>query len=91
MTPDEIRKNTLDAMERQERLYKLAFFGGVAFEGLFLIAFLALMDLHNRTHALLLIATIATYTITILGLFALGALANRNTARVIRALQTREG
>ena len=86
MTPDEIRRNALDAVDRQERLYKLSFFGAVAIEGLFLVAFLALMDVHNRVHALLLIATVATYTIVALGLLALGANSNRNTARIIRAI-----
>jgi hypothetical protein len=37
-------------------------------------------------HTLLLIATVATYTIVALGLLALGANSNRNTARIIRAI-----
>jgi hypothetical protein len=87
MTPDEIRRSALDTIERQERFFKMSFFGAVAFEGLFLIAFLALMDLNNRTHTLLLVGTVATYTIVVLGLVALGAMANRNTARIIRAIE----
>ena len=86
MTPDEIRQQALDTIERQERLYKIAFFGAVAIEGVFLVLFLFLMDLQNRTHTLLLVATVMSYTILALGLVALGAMSNRNTARIIRAI-----
>ena len=50
-------------------------------------AMIALADLSNRTHVLLLIATVATDTIIGLGLVALGAHVNRNTLRILRAVQ----
>lgn len=56
-------------------------------EALALPVYLALADLGNRTHVLLLIATVATYTIIGLGLVALGAHVNRNTLRILRAVQ----
>ena len=77
----------LERIDRTERHYKLAFFAAVAVEALALPAYLALADLTNRTHVLLLIATVATYTIIGLGLVALGAHVNRNTLRVLRAVQ----
>lgn len=86
-TLDDVRTAALDRIDRAERHYKLAFFGAVAFEGLFLIAFLFTADFHNRTHVLLLLATVAIYTIIALGLVALGAHVNRSTLRILTALR----
>lgn len=85
--PDEIRTNVLQRVERTEQRFRLAFFGGVLVEALFLAAFLLLADLSNRLHVLLLLSTIAVYTIIVLGLVALGAHANRNTMRVLSAME----
>lgn len=84
---DDLCTAALDRIDRSERHYKLAFFGAVAFEGLFLAAFLFLADFRDRTHVLLLLATVAIYTIIALGLVALGAHVNRNTLRVLTALK----
>lgn len=89
MTPDEIRRTTLDKIEKLERGYRIAFMGAAAMEGLFFIAFLSLMNFRDRMHLLLFIGVIATYSIIALGLIALGALSNRNTQRVIQALADR--
>ena len=87
MTPDEIRLATMKSIERQERAYKGAFIGGAAMELLFFMLFFGLMDMHNRTHVLLLISTVASYTIVVMGLIALGAMSNRNAHRVIKAIE----
>lgn len=79
--------NALDRIDRAEQRYKLAFLSAVGIEALMLPAYLALADLSNRTHVLLLMATVATYTILALGLVALGAHVNRNTLRILRAVQ----
>lgn len=79
--------DALDRIDRTERRYKLAFAGAVGIEALMLPAYLLLADLSNRTHVLLLLATVATYTILALGLVALGAHVNQNTLRVLRAVQ----
>ncbi len=84
---DEIRGAALDHIERSERHYKLAFFGAVGVETFFLAGFLLLADLANRTHLLLLLTTVATYTIVALGLVALGARVNRSTLRVLKAVE----
>jgi len=83
---DEIRNDVLARIERTERNYKLAFFSAVALEALFLMAFLFVADLSNRTHVLLLLGTVMTYSILALGLVALGAHVNRATLRVLQAI-----
>jgi hypothetical protein len=52
-----------------------------------LLAFLVLADFGDRTHVLLLVAMVATYTIVCVGLVALGAHVNRSTLRILHALQ----
>ena len=84
---DEIRQHTLERIEKTERNYKFAFVGVAFIELLFLAAFLLLADFSNRLHLLLLIAAIATYTIVGFGLIALGNHVNRNTLRVLRAIE----
>lgn len=79
--------DALERIDRAERRYNLAFAAAVGIEALMLPAYLALADLSNRTHVLLLIATVATYTILALGLVALGAHVNKNTLRILRAVQ----
>jgi hypothetical protein len=84
---DEIRANTLNLIERNERNYKFAFVGAAFIEVLFFAAFLLLADFSNRVHVLLLITTITVYTILMFGLIALGLHVNRNTLRVLNALE----
>lgn len=84
---ERIRSRALERVDRSERNYKLAFYAGAAVEGAFLIAFLLLMDLSNRTHVLLLLAAVGTYTVVILGLVALGAHFNRGILRVLTAIE----
>jgi hypothetical protein len=83
---DTVRAEVLTRVDRAERNYRLAFFAAVALEGLFLAAFLLLANLHDRTHVLLLLATVTSYTIVVLGLMALGAHVNRTTLRVLQAI-----
>lgn len=87
---DQIRNNTLKQIEKTESNYKLAFVGAAVLEVIFFAAFLLLADLSNRSHVLLLLAAVATYTIIAIGLIALGIHVNRNTLRVIRAIETIE-
>lgn len=84
---DEIRTNTLRQIEKTERAYKLAFIGAALVEAIFFAAFILLADFTNRSHVLLFIAAIAIYTILAAGLFALGLHVNRNTLRIIRAIE----
>lgn len=87
---DEIRANTLDQIERNERNYKLAFIGGGLVELCFFVAFLLLADLSNRVELLLLIAAVAIYSIVGFGLLAVGLHISRNTLRVLKAIDLLE-
>ena len=82
-----VRAEALARVERGERNFRLAFFGGLAFEALFLAVFLLAADFSNRTHVLILIATIGGYTVVALGLVALGAHVSRGVARVLKAVE----
>jgi hypothetical protein len=86
---DEIRGDVLARMDRAQRNFKLAFFGAVALEAIFLIAFLFLADFKNRTHVLILMGTVMTYSILALGLVALGAHVNRAVLRVLHAIDAK--
>ena len=84
-----IRADVLARVDRAQRNFRLAFFVGAAIELAFLAGFFLLADLHNRMHLLLLISTVATYSIVILGLFALGAHVTRAVLRVLQAIEAR--
>src|SRR5262245_33208072 len=84
---DRVRGEALDRIERTERAYKTAFAVGAVVEAGFLVGFLLLADLSNRLHLLLLLSTVAVYSIVAAGLFALGAWVNRCTERVIKAIE----
>lgn len=85
-----VRGKALDRIDKSRRNYRLAFATAAVLETLFVIGFLLLADLHNRTHLLLLIATMATYTIVVAALFALGAHVSRNTQIVLKAIELLE-
>ncbi len=87
---NEIRFNTLNQIERNERNYKFSFVGAALVEMVFIIAFLLLADFSNRVHVLLFIASFSVYTILIFGLIALGLHVNRNTLRVLNAIELLE-
>ena len=87
---DKIRGAALDRMERSERHYRMAFFAALLVEVSFLLGFVLLADFTNRLHLLLLLATIATYSILILGLLALGSHVSRNTQLILRAIELNE-
>lgn len=84
------RRGALDKIDRTERTYKTLFVLTACVEALFLGGFLLLADFSNRLHLLLLLAAVATYTIILLGLFALGAHVSRCTLRVLKALEARD-
>ena len=84
-----IRADVLARVDRAQRNFRLAFYTAAAVELAFLIAFFLLADLHNRVHVLLLISTVTTYSIIILGLFALGAHVTRASLRVLQAIDAK--
>jgi hypothetical protein len=84
---DGVRSEVLARINRSERNFKVAFLIGAAFEALFLVAFLLAADFSNRMHLLLLIATVGSYSIVLLGLVALGAHINRGVLRILKAIE----
>lgn len=84
---DEIRAAALTRINRSERNFKLAFIGAAAVESVFIVVFILLADLSNKMHVLLLISTVSSYTIIVLGLVALGAFVNRSVLRVLTAIE----
>ncbi|HSL56162.1 MAG TPA: hypothetical protein VK868_17310 [Pyrinomonadaceae bacterium] len=86
---DTVRAAALARIDRSERNFKLAFFAAAIVETAFVVTFLLLADLSNRMHVLLLISTVSSYSIVVLGLVALGAHVNRGIARLLKALELR--
>jgi len=84
---DEVRAAGLARVDRSERNFKLAFLTAALIESVFIVSFLVLADLSNRMHLLLLIATVSSYSIIVLGLVALGAHVNRSVLRVLTAVE----
>lgn len=84
---DAVRGEALARIERGERNFKLAFLAAVVFEALFLTVFVAVADLSDRTHLLLLIATVGGYTVVVLGLLTLGAHVSRVGSRLLKAIE----
>lgn len=84
---DQVRSSALERIDRSERNFKLAFLAAAIVEGLFLVAYLLLMDMGNRLHLLLLIATVGSYTIVVLGLVVLGTHFSRGNLRVLKAIE----
>ena len=84
---DQIRIEAMERIQRSERKFKLVLLAAAAWEALFLGAFVLAADFHNRMHVLLLLATIGSYTLLMLGLFALGEHINRGILRVLKAIQ----
>lgn len=84
---DRARLGALGAIERAERLYRLAFAGACVVEALLLGSLLLLADLSDRSHVLLLLGFVGTYSICVLAIAALGAHASRLAQRVLRAIE----
>jgi hypothetical protein len=84
---DGVRSEVLARIDRSERNFKLVFFAAVALEALFLVAFILAADFSNRVHLLLLLATVGSYSIVVVGLVALGAHVNRVVLRVLKAIE----
>jgi len=82
-----VRTNTLEQIEKTERSYNYAFVGAAIIEISFFVGFLLLADFSNRIHLLLFVASVSIYTILAFGLIALGIFVNRNTLRVLRAIE----
>jgi hypothetical protein len=88
---DRLRGEALRRIDRSERHFKLALMAAVIGELSFLGAFLLAADLRDRLHLLLLLATVSSWTLFVLGLVALGAHVNRGLLRVLKAIEASRG
>lgn len=88
---EDARRSALDRVDRAERSYKLTFLAAAAAESAFLIGYLLLADFSNRLHVLLLIASVAIYSIVALGLVALGVHVKSCTLRILKAIDLARG
>lgn len=84
---DNVRKAALDTVERNQKIYIVFILFGAVIESFLLMGFIFLADFSNRLHLLLLIATVASYSIIIMGLFALGFYLKSNILRVLKAIE----
>jgi hypothetical protein len=81
-----IRTSVLSQMERAERLMRLGIMGAAVLE-MTLIAIVVLMfDLKDRVQLLIFITSMLSYSIVVLGLFALGAHVTRTAGRIVSLL-----
>ena len=83
---DTIRQGALARMERADRNVKLAIFGAVLVEMVFIVTVLLTIDLGNRVERLIFVTSILGYTIVVLGLAALGAHVSRSAGRILMVL-----
>lgn len=84
---DEIRGNVIQQIDRNQRNFKLALLAAAVWELGLLVAMLLGMERGNRSHLLLLIATVGSYTVIILGLVTLGVYLNGANLRVLKAVE----
>lgn len=77
----------LDAADRRERMARLALFGAALLEALLLAIALLLMDFGDRTHLLVFVMSILSYTTLALGLVVVAAKAGAANARLLQAIQ----
>ena len=81
----------LARMDRHARRVRTAVIAAAMVEGLLLVMALLMIDWGNATQVLLFVFSVLGYTIIALGLAALGAHVSRVGARVVAALERRDG
>src|SRR5262249_55581481 len=86
---DRVRTAALERIEQAEQKYKFGIVFVAAFECVFGVAFLLLMDFRERLHWLILIAACLTYGIVILCVVNLGTYLNSATQTILRAVFAR--
>jgi len=81
------RHAALAAIEKQERLTRIAIIGAGIIEGVLLAAILMAIDLSNPTQRLILLSTFLIYLPLGLGMLALASHNSRHTRTILMALQ----
>lgn len=86
-TLSSVHTNILKQIDANERNYKIVFGVVAIIELAFLITFVLLADFTNRTHILILLSTIAIYSISIFGVVALGIFQQKLSLKIILAFE----
>jgi hypothetical protein len=84
---ESMRRAALDRIDRSERNTRWLVLAAAGLECLFLAGFLLLANFSDRLHVLLLLCTIAIYSIVGIGLLALGSYLKLNTNRILKAIE----
>lgn len=87
---DSVLAGALVRIERAERNYKFGIVFVAIFEAAFGLAYLLLMDFHERLHWLILIAACLTYGIVIICVVNLGMYVNSATQSILQAIFARD-
>lgn len=86
-TISSIHTSILKKIDKNERNYKIVFVVVALIELAFLITFILLADFTNRTHILILLSTIAIYSISIFGIVALSFFQQKLSLKIILAFE----
>jgi lysylphosphatidylglycerol synthetase-like protein (DUF2156 family) len=85
---DAIRKKALEQIDKREKKLKFGIMGIALYELTLLLLFIFFANWSDRLHQLLFISTLLIYGTLGLGIVALGALLNINTAKILKAIET---
>jgi hypothetical protein len=82
-----VHTNILKQIDSNEHNFKIVFGVVAIIELAFLIAFILLADFTNKTHILILLSTIAIYSISIFGIVALSIFQQKLSLKIILAFE----
>jgi hypothetical protein len=88
---DTIREGVLDRMETGQRLVRFGAGAAAVLELAMLVACILLVDWTDRTQMLLFVIFILSYFIIMLGMLMLAGHVTSAAARILAALEVREG
>lgn len=86
MTSTQPAAQAIAEIERAEKHYRTAIIAAAFAELGLLAGLLLLVDLHNRTQALLFCGFVGSYTVVVLAVAALGTHVSRMGQRILRAI-----
>ncbi|MBY0230449.1 MAG: hypothetical protein K2W96_14285 [Gemmataceae bacterium] len=87
---DQAREAALARIDRAERNYKLGIVLVAAFEAVFGLAFLLLMDFRERSHWLMLLAAMLAYGVVLISVVNVGKYLTASTNAILQALLARQ-
>lgn len=85
---DYVRESVLAQMERSNRHRQYAIIAAALCEGLFGLMAIQMIEWSDRLQVVIFLLFMLTYTVTAMGLIALGVHITQNASRVIAAIQS---